>query len=512
MIPILNSQQRRAADAFTIKEKPIASIDLMEQAASACTDYILQLCERPGKIHIFCGNGNNGGDGLAISRHFIYLGFEVVCYLIESNTYVEDNLINQERLSQLLNRPNLQFSKIHTTHQIAETNERTIIVDALLGSGLNRSPEGFLKDLILHINTMTGIKVAIDVPSGLGAETVPDAKSTVFKADYTLSFQSPMLSFLMAEGYQFTGKWELLDIGLLTNGISLQASKYFYLEQADIKEMLRPRPKFSHKGTFGHALLIAGSEDKIGAALLASKAALRSGCGLLSVCTPEKGKQALNSYLPEAMISSNAANINYIAQLPDISAHNAIAAGPGLGQHPETHQVIKQLIQNSSVPLVLDADALNILSENPTWLSFLPSGCILTPHPGEFDRLAGKCADSMDRFEKAKTFAFKYQCYLIIKSAYSYLVCPDGSVFFNSTGNPSMAKGGSGDALTGMILGLLASGYSPMQAALIGIYAHGLAGDLALSKHSIESVLCGDLIEQIGISLSYIRRDRNINQ
>lgn len=509
MIPILNSQQRRAADAFTIKEKPISSIDLMEQAASACTDYIVQLFGPLRKVSILCGNGNNGGDGLAIARLLCLLGFEVNCYLIVSEKYSADNLINQERLSQLLNRPNLQFSKLHTTHQIAETNERIIIVDALLGSGLNRSPEGFLKDLIYQLNAMKGIKIAIDVPSGLGVETFPEAKSTVFKADYTLSFQCPMLCFLMAEGYQYTGKWELLDIGLLPNGISLQSSKYYYLEQTDIKEMLRPRPKFSHKGTFGHALLIAGSEDKTGAALLASKATLRSGCGLLSVCIPDKGKQALNSYLPEAMISSNAANINYIVQLPDISAHNAIAAGPGLGQHPETQQVIKQLIQNSSVPLVLDADALNILAENPTWLSFLPSGSILTPHPGEFDRLAGKCSDSMDRFEKAKAFAFKYQCYLIIKSAYSYLVCPDGSVFFNSTGNPSMAKGGSGDALTGMILGFLTSGYSSMQAAIIGMYVHGLAGDLALSNHSIESVLCSDIIEHIGLALRGLRSEEN---
>lgn len=507
MIPILNSEQRRKADAFTIKEKPIASIDLMEQAANACTDAIFSLSNSQRKLSIFCGNGNNGGDGLAIARHFTHMGFEVNCYLIDAEQYTADNLTNQERLSQLLNESKLRFIRLKTLDQIRDFHPQEIIIDALLGSGINRPPEGLIKDIILHLNSVKCMKIAIDVPSGLFDEKLPDGQSTVFKADHTLSFHCPMLSFMMAEAYHYTGNWTLLNIGLLPEGINTQSAKHFLLEKTDIQQLLKPRPKFSHKGTFGHALLIAGSEDKTGAALLAAKASLRSGCGLLSVCIPEKGKQALNSYLPEAMISSDPANINYIAQLPDISAHNAIAAGPGLGQHPETHQVIKQLIQNSSVPLVLDADALNILAENPTWLSFLPSGCILTPHPGEFERLAGKCADSMDRFEKAKAFAFKYQCYLIIKSAYSYLVCPDGSVFFNSTGNPSMAKGGSGDALTGMILGFLASGYSPMQAALIGIYTHGLAGDLALSNHSIESVLCSDIIEHIGLALRGLRSE-----
>jgi NAD(P)H-hydrate epimerase len=505
MIPILNSEQRRKADAFTIKEKPIASIDLMEQAANACTDTIFTLSNPHRKLSIFCGNGNNGGDGLAIARHFTHMGFEVNCYLIDAEHYSDDNLINQERLSQLPVKTKLRFIRLKKLDQIHDFHPQEIIIDALLGSGINRWPEGFIKDLILYLNSIECLKIAIDVPSGLFDEKLPDAKSAVFKADHTLSFHCPMLSFMMAEGYHYTGNWTLLNIGLMPESIKAQSGKIFLLEKIDIQQLLKPRPKFSHKGTFGHALLIAGSDGKTGAALLAAKASLRSGCGRLSVCIPEKGKQALNSYLPEAMISTDPVSINYIAQLPDINPYHAIAAGPGLGQHTATQQVIKQLIQNSSVPLVLDADALNILAENPTWLSFLPSGCILTPHPGEFDRLAGKCVDSMDRFEKAKAFAFKYQCYLIIKSAYSYLVCPDGSVFFNPTGNPSMAKGGSGDALTGMILGFLASGCSPMQAALIGIYTHGLAGDLALSNHSIESVLCSDIIEHISTALKTLR-------
>jgi hydroxyethylthiazole kinase-like uncharacterized protein yjeF len=507
MLKILNVEQIRKVDAATIQKKPIDSVDLMENAAKASLEKTLEIFPNLKKVLILCGNGNNGGDGLAIARMMLEKNIEITCLLLENEKYSSDNLLNQQRLSKAISpsKSNAVFETIHAQSKKDYFDQDfDLIIDAILGSGLNKPVEGFIEELIIKINTHKSPKIAIDIPSGLMADQIMPDKAIAVKATHTITFQLPKLAFFFAEGYTYTGHWHLVDIGLLQESIQEADSKKFFITRLDAQALLKPRAKFSHKGTFGHALLFAGSKGKAGAATIAAKACLRSGVGLLSCYVPKAVLPVLQHTISEAMCLE-ANEQDYISGLPDLQAYDAIAIGPGIGMEKETAQCLKSLIQQSKVPMVFDADALNLLAENPTWLSFLPPLSILTPHPKEFERLAGKCSNSFESMEKALAFSFKYNCILLMKSAFSYVVLPDGKIYFNSTGNPGMAKGGSGDALTGIILALLSNGYPPNYAAILAMYLHGLAGDLTLTQQSVESMLVSDLIENLGEAFKVAR-------
>jgi len=315
----------------------------------------------------------------------------------------------------------------------------------------------------------------------------------------------PKLGLLMAENEPFIGQWEVLDIGLHPEYLQKEACSHFLTERRDCSLIYRPRPLFAHKGNFGHGLLIAGSTGKMGAAVMAAKACLRSGAGLLTAHVPGDGFLIMQSSIHEAMVSIDPADSCFSA-LPVLDNYNAIAVGPGLGNDPGTQAALKLLIQQTTVPLIIDADALNILANNKTWISFLPPGSILTPHPGEFERLAGATENQFDRLELLKIMAERYKIYIVLKGAFTAVACPDGNVYFNPTGNPGMAKGGSGDALTGVLLGLMASGYTPGQSCILGTWLHGYAGDLAARKFSTESMLTSDLIDMLGKAFRKISR------
>ena len=274
------------------------------------------------------------------------------------------------------------------------------------------------------------------------------------------------------------------------------ASHFYFITDEDVSSLLKIRPKFSHKGSYGHALLLAGSKGKSGSALLASKACLRSGAGLLTLHSTKDTLNALLTYLPEAM-SNEDAHSDHLSEVIHPENYEALAFGPGVGLHEDTQLVLKKILNYYNGSMVIDADGLNILSENKTWLNFLRPETILTPHPKEFERLTEKHADDFERLKAAKHFSLKYNCIVILKGAHSAIAMPDGNVFFNSSGNPGLAKGGSGDGLTGIILGLLARGYSPPQAALIGTFVHGYAADLCTKKKSEESLLVSDVIEML---------------
>ena len=301
---------------------------------------------------------------------------------------------------------------------------------------------------------------------------------------------------MFSDYYELVGTYEILDIGLVEDFIEAQTSKYQYLILQDIIQLYRPRNKFSHKGSFGHGILLAGSKGKMGAAILSAKACLRSGAGLLTVNIPACGYIPMQTALPEAMVICDEQD-EYLRKYPDLSPYSAIAMGPGMGQEKETAQVLKVIIQQAAVPLVLDADALNILAENKTWISFLPANTILCPHPKEFDRLTYAHTSAYDRLQTARSFALKYQVIVILKGAHTAIVLPDQRVFFNSSGNAALAKGGSGDVLTGMLLAYLANGYKPFEAALMGVFLHGMAADRYVDKFSIDSMLSGDLIDML---------------
>lgn len=492
---ILNTQQIRDTDKYTIENEPIASIDLMERASKAFFDQVKKRLKKQDKIRIFCGMGNNGGDGLALARMLINTGYTVSVFkIVHSEKPSPDFATNEERLKKL---KKVDLTEIFQTRELPEISEKDIVIDAIFGSGLSRPLEGFPAEVVRHINKSNAGIIALDLPSGLFAEdNTKNIPENIIRADYTFTFQLPKLSFMFPENAIYLGQWQVLDIGLDHEFINRQDTPYHFLLKEDLLPFYQYRRKFDHKGTFGHALLIAGSFGKSGAAVLAGKAVLKTGTGLLTTHIPSANYIIQQTSLPEGMVSIDE-NEKYFSEIKNPDAYIAIGIGPGLDKDPVTQKALKSVIQNFSRPMVLDADALNILAENPTWLSFLPPGSILTPHVGEFERLAGKCDNGWDRLEKARDFAFRFRCYLVLKGAHTAVVTPDKQVMFNSTGNPGMATGGSGDVLTGIILGLLAQGYSPQYSSVAGVFLHGLAADLAVRRKPAESLLAGDIINFI---------------
>jgi len=494
---IFTVEQIRKADQYTIENEPVSSIDLMERAATECVIWLKQKAKPQQKFAVFAGPGNNGGDGLVIARLLAQAGFKVqVFFLNLSGKFSHDFQVNRERLVGIANVEITECKE--KPQEWPEFSEETIIIDALFGSGLNKPLKGLPSQVIEEINKQDQVKVAIDIPSGLFADkAIEERNPIIFKADYTLSFQFPKLAFLMPENEFFVGDWHVLDIGLSEEYISGTETPYYFLTDHFVRSIYKPRAKFSHKGSYGHLMMIAGDHTKMGAALLSSKAALKAGAGLVTLHHPKNAGGAVVSSVPEIMSSPDESEEAF-SKLPDMTRFSNVAIGPGLGIRKTTATALKILLQEIRSPIVFDADAINILSENKTWLAYLPSQSILTPHLKEFERLAGKSSNSFERMQKALEFTHKYQVYVVIKGAHTMIVSPTGKVYFNSTGNPGMATGGSGDVLTGIIASLIAQKYTSLEACLLGVYLHGLAGDLAAEQLGYEALLSGDIVDYIG--------------
>ncbi len=493
---ILPIEKIRKADAYTIKHEPIADIDLMERAATELHDWILAKTSQKKPIIIFCGLGNNGGDGLALGRMLAKSGFQVTVNIVKYSDKISDSCqINYNRIKEI---EKVEIIEIAEGDSLPKISDEDLIVDAIFGSGLTRPITGFIAGIIEHINKSNAVTVSIDAPSGFFCDgTNRSNKGAIIRADYTLSFQFPKLGSLFPENDIFIGQWTVLPIGLHPDFIEKVKVDNYFIRTEDCRMILKSRSKFSHKGTYGHGLLIAGGYGKMGAAVLAAKAGLRSGAGLITAHVPQKGNTIIQTTVPEAMVSIDSDN-NFFTEVPQLAKYNAIAIGPGIGTGKETQKALKTLIQNTTVPLIFDADALNILSENKTWIPFIPTGSIYTPHPGEFQRLIGKASDDFERNKMQREFSVKNQAYVILKGAHTAITCPDGSCYFNSNGNPGMATGGSGDVLTGILLGLIARGYSSKLASILGVFLHGLAGDIAAERKGYEALIASDIIENLG--------------
>jgi len=423
------------------------------------------------------------------------MGYPVRVLYLHSDRYSEDFSANMQRLEK---SEKLNPEKLNENIPVPEFTKAEVIVDALYGSGLSKPIKGYPAEIVRQINGSGNLVISVDIPSGLFADEKSSPKEgAVINANITLTFQLPKLAFMFPENHPFVGEWHVLNIGLSEKYLQEAETQYFYLDEKEIKPVLKSRPKFSHKGNFGHALLIAGSYGKMGAAIMAARAAHRSGAGLVTAHVPAHGIPVLQNASPETMLSADESELMF-SKPPQIQACNAIGIGPGLGTHPKTASALKLLIQETHTRLLLDADAINILAENKTWLSFLPQGCILTPHIGEFSRLTKKTDDGFERLKLQKEFSFRYQCYVVLKGAYTSISTPSGKVFFNSTGNPGMATGGSGDVLTGIILGLMAQGYESLESCLLAVWLHGKAGDLALNDQSYESLIASDITNHLG--------------
>ncbi|RLD90700.1 MAG: bifunctional ADP-dependent NAD(P)H-hydrate dehydratase/NAD(P)H-hydrate epimerase [Bacteroidetes bacterium] len=493
---IFSVDKIRKADAYTIEREPISSINLMERAATQLFLWLSKRVDNSHTVKIFAGPGNNGGDGLALSRMLAGADYKVEIFIVRYTDKTSDDF--NTNYGRATKTEGCSISDINSINDFPEINEDEIVIDAIFGSGLTRPIEGFPGKVIKEINKSTAIKIAIDTPSGIFSDSSSvHNQGAIVCADYTLSFQFPKLAFMMPENDPYVGEWHVLDIGLHADYINNTQTANFFSVKEDVVPLVKKRRKFSHKGTYGHALLIAGSYGKMGAAVLAAEACLRSGVGLLHTHIPKVGYQIMQTALPEAMISLDRYE-NYFSEVPDLSLFNSVGIGSGLGMEHQSQMALKLLIQEFHAPMVFDADALNILSENPTWLAFLSAGSILTPHPKEFERLAGKWHDDFERLALQRDFAKRYNVYVVLKGANTSVCTPDGKCYFNSTGNPGMATAGSGDVLTGIITGLLAQGYSSGQAAVLGVYLHGLAGDIAAKKLGQEAMIAGDMIRALG--------------
>lgn len=490
---LLNASQIKQADQYTIENLGISSIDLMEKAATQFVNAIIPFIHGKPKIHIFCGTGNNGGDGFAVARMLKAKNTPVSVYFLPGEMKQSvDCQINQDRLSDV--------EVLHQTTGFPIINSEDIVIDALMGAGLNRPVEGILKELIRHINQSDAKVLSIDLPSGLSSDEFME-NSTCIQAHFTGTFERPKKTFFMKETAEFVGKWEVLPIGLDQKFIDSLRSNLYYLTDDFFKEHLSPRAKFSHKGIYGHGLLVAGSKGKMGAAVLSARAAMRSGIGLLTVHIPKIGYDILQTSVPEVMCVTDS-ETDFSSELEtDLFAYSAVGVGPGMGNNGGTKNILEQLFK-AQAKLVIDADAINVLAANPELLKSMPAGTILTPHPKEFERLCGSSKNTFERLNLQIDFAKKHRCILILKDAITSIAMPDGDVFFNTSGNPGMATAGSGDVLTGITTGLLAQGYSPKIAALMAVYFHGKAGDHAALLLGENQLIASDIIQHLRISVS----------
>ena len=502
---IFTTAQIHELDKFTIEHEPIASLNLMERAARALTQAVVQECPVTMPVVVFAGPGNNGGDALAMARMMSDQNYQVSVYLFNiSGQLSSDCAANKQRLQDAKRLKN--FVEVSTEFDPPILDSNTLVIDGLFGSGLNKPLAGGFASLVKYINASQAKVISIDVPSGLMTEdNTYNVRANIIRANTTLTLQQPKLSFLFPENQQFVGRIHVLDIKLSKEGIAKIEAPFTIVEENDVRACLLDRSPFAHKGQMGTALLIAGSYGMAGAAVLASKACMRSGVGKVVVNTPRRNIPILQASVPEAIVQAGSEETIF-AETVDTEDFQAVGIGPGLGQSEQTAIALIAQLRRTQCPLVVDADALNILANHRAWLQQLPKGIIMTPHPKELDRLEGHSTDTYERLTKARNMAERLKGYVILKSHYTAICCPDGHIMFNSTGNAGMATAGSGDVLTGILTGLLARGYKPQDACVLGVYLHGLAGDLAAQELGEESLIASDIISHLGQAFKRLRK------
>ncbi|MBJ6369408.1 NAD(P)H-hydrate dehydratase [Snuella sedimenti] len=492
---IFSKEQIYEADALTVKRQNISTTDLMERAGTQIFNWIharMQGAQVP--VHIFCGIGNNGGDSLVLARHLITHGYHVKTYIVNySDKRSKDFLINYDRIKSVTKDWPVLLTNDEAFPVI---NPKDIIVDAVFGIGLNRPVVQWVTALFDHFRASKAFTLSIDVPSGLYLDKAPEAINSVVSASYTLSFAAPKLAFFLPQTAQYTVQWGVLDIGFDQAYLNSVHTEAELIAKSEVLFLFKPRTKFSHKGQFGHSLIIGGSYGKIGAVTLASKAALSAGAGLVTAYIPKCGYTALQASLPEAMVITDV-NETYISSIDIEIDPSVIGLGVGMGTDSKTVQALDVFLKSNKYPLVIDADGLNILSQHKALLKLLPPQTVLTPHPKELERLIGGWKDDFDKLDKVKAFASTYNIIVVIKGAHSITVF-NNKLYINTTGNPGLATAGSGDVLTGIITGLISQGYDPLEATVFGVYLHGKAADIATGKYGYQSLFASHVIDYLG--------------
>lgn len=494
---IFTAAQIPELDKYTIEHEPIRSVDLMERAAKALTRAIVEKWSADMRVVVFAGPGNNGGDALAVARMLSEQRYSVNVFLFNINGKLSDDcMANRQRITD--SRLVKNFTEVTNEFDPPELDSTTLVIDGLFGSGLNKPLAGGFASLVKYINQSAATVVSIDVPSGLMTEdNTYNVRANIIQADMTLTLQNLKLAFIFAENQKYIGKLRVLDIRLSREGMEKTATSFNITEESDVRRLMRRRNEYAHKGDMGNALIIAGSYGMAGAAILATRACLRSGAGKVTVCTPRRNNDILQCAVPEAMTRPDKDEC-FFSEAMDTTDFDSVGIGPGLGRQEASAIALITQIRRCQAPIVIDADGLNMLASHRAWIQQLPKGIIMTPHPKEFDRLAGNnYSESYERLASARDMAEHLQAYIILKGHHSALCFPDGNVAFNATGNAGMATAGSGDVLTGIITALLARGYKQADACILGMYIHGLAGDLAARELGQESLVAGDIIRYL---------------
>lgn len=490
---ILSAAQLYEAYNQTIEKQGISALDILERAGVQIFNWMhMRMQGAQVKIHIFNGIGNNGGVGLILARHLLQHGYNVDNYVVNySKKRTEGFLVNYDKVKEIKEWPEMIKSKA----DFPEIDPNDIVVDAIFGIGLNRETSEYVKDLIQYLNAQKAFKLSIDIPSGLYSNKYPLDRENIIYSNYTLSFQSPKLVFFLPETAKFTEQWEVLDIGLDMEYMYQVEAKANLVSKEVVMPVYQPRIKFSSKFDYGHALIVGGSEGKMGSVALASRAALVSGCGLVSCYVPKNGNPIMQSSFPEAMVQTS----NHDTMISNITPEGqfqVVAIGCGMGTSEETTKGFEAFIKSNKLPLVLDADAINIIGGNNSFLEFIPKGSVLTPHKAELKRLIGEWSDDFDMLGKVKVFSATHDLIMVIKDAITFVIYHN-RMFVNSTGNPGLATAGSGDCLTGIIAGLIAQGYESLPAAIFGCYLHGKTADIGILETGYQSFIASDVIKNL---------------
>lgn len=500
---ILTAQQIKTLETETLKVQNRTELDLIESAGAKVAHKILNRFDN-SIFYIFCGNGNNGADGLVCARELANKDKECQVYITNTSDSINPNL---QVILEGIDKSKVNINFISNDSDIPDIPQDVLIVDALLGTGVNKAVTGVMSLVISKINAAGQRVVSIDLPSGLPAEGLPYS-NTIVESTITYTFELPKLNLLLPECEKFVNLWEIIKLKLDKHFLKSIGTRYQFLTKRKAALIMRKlnRSKFSHKGTFGHTLVIAGSKGKIGASILTAKSVLRSGGGLVTSHLPEIGHVPMQTALPEAIVMTDLNSDFTTGITADPHQYQSYAIGPGLGTAKETESALVKFLQNTVLPVVLDADALNLISNNLSYVESLPKRSVLTPHHKEFERLVGESANSYGSLEKQINFSSRYGQIVVLKGAHTRIALPDGSILFNSTGNPGLATAGSGDVLTGIIAGLISQGLSSDDSAVLGVYLHGLAGDLAKEEKGEQSIIASDIIENLGKAMGKLAK------
>ena len=501
---IFNPKQIQDIDNATCHAQGISSLELMERAASAVSCELISRFLPSQRFVVVAGPGNNGGDALAVARQLIEQGYRKIEIFLFNVTEKLSHDCDEMR-KKLITMEGVDFTEVTKEFSPPYLSSQDVVIDGLFGVGLSHPLSGGFQALASLINESEAFVVSIDIPSGLFSEWNSGTNHReMIHADLTLAFQFPKLSFMFEDNAGVLGEWKVLDIDLDNKKIKETPTDFKFVEGYMVRSHLPERLPFTAKRDYGSVLLMAGSKGMMGAAVMASKSVMKSGAGLVTVHTASSGYQIMQTAVPEALFEPDR-NENFITDMHPHHTHQVVAVGPGIGSHNATIDALEQLLKNSGAPLVLDADALNCIAKRPALLSLLPPYTVITPHAGEFDRLFGEHQSAESRLRKAIEMARHYNIIIVLKSHYTACVRPGGKVFFNSTGNPGMATAGSGDVLTGIISSFISQGMRPEIAASVGVYVHGLAGDIAAEELGEYGVTASDVSDYVGRAIKKIR-------